>query len=130
MDGLVYPYICPAGHWTQGYGLLCEKGCPPITQQEALIRLRQRIPYYINETLFLCPGLIGAPRERLAAIVDFCFNLGAARLKASTLRKRVNEQDWEGACRELEKWVYGGGKKLPGLVARRALEVNLIRSTL
>jgi len=61
---------------------------------------------------------------RLAAIVDFTFNLGAGRLQTSTLRRRVNQRDWTAAASELQRWVYGGRKVLPGLVARRAAEAN------
>ena len=35
-DGLVYPYVCPAGYPTQGYGLLVKSlKEPPITPLEA-----------------------------------------------------------------------------------------------
>jgi len=64
---------------------------------------------------------------RLAAIVDFTFNLGAGRLQTSTLRRRINQQDWSGAAQELQRWVYGGGKVLPGLVARRRAGAALMR---
>ena len=66
------------------------------------------------------------PESRLAAIVDFTFNLGAGRLQTSTLRRRVNQRDWTAAGQELRRWVYGGGKVLPGLVTRREAEVALI----
>ena len=61
------------------------------------------------------------------AIVDFTFNLGAGRLQTSTLRRRVNQRDWTAAGQELRRWVYGGGKVLPGLVARRAAECALLK---
>jgi lysozyme len=64
------------------------------------------------------------PEGRLAAIVDFTFNLGAGRLQTSTLRRRVNQRDWIAAATELRRWIYGGGKVLPGLVARRAAEAT------
>jgi lysozyme len=67
----------------------------------------------------------GEPEGRLAAIVDFTFNLGAGRLQTSTLRRRVNQRDWAAAAKELHRWVYGGGKVLPGLVKRRMAEVAL-----
>jgi lysozyme len=35
------------------------------------------------------------PEGRLAAIVDFTFNLGAGRLQTSTLRRRINQRDWQ-----------------------------------
>lgn len=65
--------------------------------------------------------------DKHSAIADFCFNLGTTRYKASTLKRRVDAGDWQGAAEELQKWVWGGGKKLPGLVARRAAEVELLR---
>jgi len=66
------------------------------------------------------------PEGRLAAIVDFTFNLGAGRLQTSTLRRRVNQRDWPGAAQELRRWIYGGGRMLPGLVLRREAEVSLL----
>ena len=61
----------------------------------------------------------------LAAITDFAYNLGIGRYRASTLKKRVDADDLEGAATELRKWVYGGGKKLKGLVLRREDEIAL-----
>jgi lysozyme len=62
------------------------------------------------------------PEQRLAAIVDFTFNLGAGRLQTSTLRRRINQGDWTSAAQELRRWIYGGGRVLPGLVERRKVE--------
>lgn len=126
--GLVYPYICPAGYATQGYGLLVDGlAVPAITREEAERRLMAGLPYYINTTFKLCPRLLLEPPGYQAAISDFTFNLGAARLRASTLRWKINEGDWQAACRELPKWVHGGGRRLPGLIIRRALEVKMIQ---
>lgn len=80
----------------------------------------------LRATLRYCPVLATEPQRRLAAIVDFTFNLGAGRLQASTLRGRINQRDWTGAAQELLRWVYGGGRVLPGLVLRRGAEAILI----
>jgi len=117
-----YPYICPAGYPTIGYGHLCDPKHPPITKGEAEAYLAQDLKVALAATLRYCPVLTIEPATRLAAIVDFTFNLGAGRLQASTLRRRINQRDWTGAATELRRWVYGGGKVLPGLVARRAAE--------
>lgn len=74
-------------------------------------------------TLALCPGLDGG---QLSAIADFAYNCGLGRLQASTLRRRVNAGDVEGAKAELARWVRGGGKVLLGLVIRRAAEAALL----
>jgi lysozyme len=124
-DPRAHPYICPAGFTTIGYGHLCQLNHPPITAAEAEIYLAQDLQSALNATLKYCPILATEPENRLAAIVDFTFNLGAGRLQSSTLRRRINQRDWAAVAVELKKWIYGGGKKLPGLVARRVAEVRL-----
>ncbi|WP_302893711.1 lysozyme [Ralstonia pseudosolanacearum] len=123
-----HPYICPAGFWTVGYGRLCDPTHPPITQAQAEIYLAADLVTAVNATLRYCPVLAAEPQGRLAAIVDFTFNLGAGRLQTSTLRRRINQRDWSAAASELRRWVYGGGKVLPGLAARREAEVALLRA--
>ena len=120
------PYVCPAGFWTIGYGHLCAPDHPPITRDEAEAYLAQDLVKALSATLRYCPVLATEPEGRLAAIVDFTFNLGAGRLQTSTLRRRINQRDWSSAAKELRRWVNGGGKVLPGLVTRREAEVLLL----
>lgn len=121
-----HPYICPAGYWTIGYGHLCDPKHPPITEAEAEVYLARDLQTALAATLRYCPVLVTEPEGRLAAIVDFTFNLGAGRLQTSTLRRRVNQGDWQQAIRELRRWIYGGGRPLPGLIARRNHEAALL----
>ena len=121
-----HPYICPAGFWTVGFGHLCKPDHPPITEAEAEVYLAQDLMTALTATLRYCPVLATESESRLAAIVDFTFNLGAGRLQASTLRRRINQRDWTAAGQELRRWVYGGGKVLPGLVTRREADVLLM----
>jgi lysozyme len=121
-----YPYICPAGYWTIGYGHLCDSNHLPITEREGDAYLAADLQIALQATLKFCPVMATEPDARLAAIVDFTFNFGAGRLQASTLRRRVNQRDWVAAGRELRRWVRGGGKVLPGLVVRREAEVRLL----
>jgi len=74
----------------------------------------------------LCPILVQY-ELKLNAICDFVYNLGGGRLQTSTLRRFINIGDWESAADELMKWTRGGGKILPGLVARRTEEAKHIR---
>jgi lysozyme len=124
--GRAHPYVCPAGFWTIGYGHLCDPKHPPIAETEADVYLARDLQSALAATLRYCPVLATEPVGRLAAIVDFTFNLGAGRLQTSTLRRRVNQRNWAAAASELRRWVYGGGKVLPGLVTRREAEVALL----
>ena len=121
------PYICPAGFWTIGYGHLCDSKHPPISEAEAEFYLARDLQTALAATLRYCPVLATETERRIAAIVDFTFNLGAGRLQTSTLRRRINQRDWVAAELELRRWVYGGGRALPGLVARRDAEAALLR---
>ena len=78
--GRAHPYICPAGFWTIGYGHLCDAAHPPITEAEADGYLVNDLIAALNATLRCCPVLATEPEGRLAAIVDFTFNLGSARM--------------------------------------------------
>ena len=120
------PYVCPAGFWTIGYGHLCDPKHPPITEAEAEAYLARDLQLALVATLRYCPVLATEPEGRLAAIVDFTFNLGGGRLQTSTLRRRVNQRDWAAAATELRRWVHGGGRVLLGLVGRREAEITLL----
>jgi len=125
--GRAHPYICPAGYWTIGYGHLSDPKHLPITEAEAEVYLALDLQTALTATLRYCPVLAAEPEGRLSAIVDFTFNLGAGRLQTSTLRRRINQRDWEGAARELLRWVYAGGKILNGLAVRREVESELVK---
>lgn len=57
-----------------------------------------------------------------AALISFSYNVGITAFRNSTLLKMLNSGNHEGACEQLSRWVHAGGKKLRGLVSRRADE--------
>lgn len=119
------PYYCPAGVLTCGWGSTGPDVFPgrAWTQEYADSRMLMDAQKFARGTLALCPSLTG---NKLSAIADFSYNLGLGRLKASTLRRKVNAGDWSGVPAELRKWVNGGGRRLPGLVLRREAEIALL----
>ena len=44
------------------------------------------------------------------------------------LLRRLNQQKYDRAANEFERWIYAAGKKLPGLVSRRQEEKRLFLS--
>lgn len=126
------PYKCPAGVPTIGYGsTMYETGQkvqltdPPIGRERADELLLWELRRSMSAALRYCPLLAGQ-EGRLAAITDFVYNLGAGRLQTSTLRRRINQQDWPEVKKELMRWVRANGVILRGLVARRTVEADLI----
>lgn len=62
------------------------------------------------------------PMETRAAFTSFAFNVGSGAFCRSTLSRKARAGDLAGACAELSKWTFAGGKQLPGLVRRRKAE--------
>lgn len=133
------PYICPAGVPTIGYGSTYYPGGRKVTMADVPVTESQARAMLVAELLHTyapgvirqCPALLPLALladdwRKLNAIVDFAYNLGVGRLQTSTLRRRINAGDWQGAQTELMKWVRGGGRVLPGLVARRRAECELL----
>jgi lysozyme len=123
------PYCCPAGILSGGYGHAFKPGekvrdLPPAEAEAVLASDQLQAE---SATFRLCPVLMDKPEGAQGAIIDFVFNLGAGRLQASTLRRRINQGNWPEAIRELKKWVRGGGRILPGLVLRRAAEAEYLK---
>lgn len=59
------------------------------------------------------------------AFTSFAFNVGTEAFCSSTLVKKLNSGDYEGACQELKRWVYVDGRRVQGLVNRREAEYRL-----
>lgn len=127
------PYLCPAGIPTIGYGsTLYENGShvkltdDPITEERAVNIMFNQLTGYENAV----NRYVKVPlnQNQFDALVDFAYNAGVVNLQSSTLLKKLNAGDYAGAAKEFDKWVYGGGKKLGGLVRRRAKERTLFES--
>jgi lysozyme len=131
------PYLCPAGVPTIGYGTThysdgrkVQLTDPPIQEEQAVVELNWELLNCENELIRLSPGffvqiLLTGHIYKWNAIVDFLYNLGPGNYQASTLRKCVeNVGRWSEVPYQLSRWKFGGGKVLPGLVLRRAMEAQ------
>lgn len=134
------PYLDPVGIWTIGWGHAIAVGGSYLRGREnrkaarALypggITLAQAEQLLRGDVLDACrdvESLAEAPLtdNQFGALVSFTFNLGRGNLAKSTLLKKLNGSDYEGAAVEFHKWNRAGGKVLAGLVSRRAAESAL-----
>lgn len=123
------PYTCPSGLATNGIGNT--HGVP-----DAPVSLEQVAKDWVK-------NLQGAERcvelaeqksgkamtqGQFDAFTSFAFNTGCTRFKHNSdksmtqIYRFASTGEYEKACHELMRWVYGGGVKLPGLVTRRGVE--------
>lgn len=61
-------------------------------------------------------------QNQFDALVSFAFNVGLSNLQASTLLRKLNAGDYQGAADQFLRWTKAAGKELPGLVSRRQSE--------
>ena len=114
-------YRDSAGVWTIGYG--STKGVHAgqrITRDQAAIRLADDVAKAEADVSLLVN--VPLTQGQFDALVSFVYNLGAGALARSTLIRRLNSGDYSGAADEFMKWVKAGGRRLQGLVRRRAAE--------
>ena len=135
-EGVRYkPYRCPAKLWTVGVGhvLYPDQGRLPLDQRDTYplepndnrTFSKDEVNGTLNTDLIrfetgvarLLPLVL--TQNQVDALVSFSFNLGLGRLQGSTLRSKVLRREMESAADEFLKFVWGGGKVLPGLVKRR-----------
>lgn len=114
-----------AGVLTIGYGSTGPHVKPgmKITQAEAERLLLNDLDRFERavERLVAVPLTDG----QFAALVSFAFNVGEAAFAKSTLLRKLNAGDYEAVPSELARWVNAGGRRVQGLVNRRAAEAGL-----
>lgn len=127
-DGGCIAYRCPAGVWTLGWG--CTKGIKPgmtWTKQQAVEGLRRELA----ECEAAVTRMVTVPihQHQFDALVSFAYNCGIGALQKSTILRKLNRGDVEGAAAAFEAWnkatVNGKRVVLRGLARRRAAEKAL-----
>jgi GH24 family phage-related lysozyme (muramidase) len=122
-------YLDAVGIWTIGYGhtgtvdgkAICFGMV--ITQDEAIELLKADLRKFEKSVEELVTTEIN--QNQFDALVSFTYNVGPGNLKKSTLLKKVNTDDFNGAAEEFLKWNKAGGRVLNGLTTRREAEKKL-----
>lgn len=119
-------YLCPAGEWSIGYGHTSGvKEGQRCTREDAERWLKEDITSAEREVSFQTQG-VPLRQCQFDALVSFVYNLGVGNFRKSTLLRMVRANPDSPSIRdEFGKWIYGGGRVLPGLVTRREAEADL-----
>jgi lysozyme len=121
------PYLDPIGIPTMGWGSIwgfdkkrVTMAHPPITKGEAQVLLEREVRHTEAAMSHLVRANLNENEH--AAVVSLAYNIGTGNLQASTLLRKLNRGDKDGAADEFPKWRRAGGRILRGLVLRRADE--------
>ena len=147
------PYRCSAAIWTVGWGHAMysdQLNLPNVRKEgyQGLIRSEYQLKEEDNRVwskdelvdlfkvdinsfergvLRLSPNLVNH-QSKFDAVVSFAYNAGLGNYQRSTIRIKVNREDWTGASEAFMSWTKAGGKEVAGLVKRRKAEVALFLS--
>ncbi|MEZ8234808.1 lysozyme [Vibrio splendidus] len=128
------PYQCSANVWTVGLGHT--QGVTKDTKltennvAEYFVKDIAAAERVINKHLTQPPN-----QGEYDMMVSFVYNLGAGNFTRSTLLKKFNQGDHQGACNEYPRWVFVNGKdcrlkqsNCAGIPKRRAKEQHVCLS--
>lgn len=121
-------YLDPIGLKTVCYGETVADMNKTYTKEQCGEMLSIRLGYFATMVDKLVTVDI-TPQEH-ASYASFAYNVGLKTFQDSTLLKKLNAGEHIAACNQLTRFVYAGGKKLQGLVARREAERQLCLSGL
>lgn len=117
------------GVWTIGYGttkypngIRVKKG-DTCTLEQAKAYMQNDLKAFeqtVNSAI-----KVPLNQNQFDALVSLAYNIGATAFKKSTLVKRLNEGNYKAAANQFNVWVNAGGKRMQGLVNRRAAERTL-----
>jgi lysozyme len=129
-DGHYRAYKCPANCLTIGWGHTNHHGrqfnastrWTAAECQEAFMEDMEGFEKDVKK-------LVKVPlnQEQFDSLVSFTYNCGSGNLAKSTLLKKLNAKDYEGAALEFHKWNKANGKTLAGLTRRRATEALMFQ---
>ena len=123
-------YVCPAGVLTIGWGHTKAAGRP--FDRDTVWTAQQCDDVLIEDLAKFEDGVrqlvrVELEQHQFDALVSFAFNCGIGNLQKSTLLRKINKRDFDGAAREFAKWNKGNGRVMSGLTRRRAAEATLFQ---
>lgn len=132
--GRAAPYLDVAGVLTDCYGNTKNVRLGQHRTKAECEALLQDETYRIGR--FIIKDNPDVPPATLAAIISWTYNVGDGAYRSSTLRRKFIAGDFEGACTEMNRWVYITDPKTKrkvkskGLDNRRKQEITLCKEGL
>ena len=105
------PYLCPANVWTVGYGATRGSTGGPVGPDMKLISEAEAEALLVRDLESSEGWVLGLVKKALtdnqfSALTSFTFNVGCGALQRSTLRMKLNREEYRGAADESPKWVF------------------------
>lgn len=124
-EGREDTYVDPVGIWTSCYGHTGADVTPGKVYTDAECEKLLYTDTQKRDSQLMSYVRVPINDEIRASLISFVYNVGVGNFARSTLLKKLNARDYVGACNELSRWTYAGGKQMAGLIRRREAERQL-----
>ena len=122
-------YLCPAKVPTIGWGSTMYDNGEPVKIGDVISKARAEdlLNYEVRHFSDKINRLeLGLNQNQFDSIVSLVYNIGIQAFRKSTILRLISQNPNSlDIAVQFGRWVYGGGKMLPGLVKRRADEMEL-----
>ena len=117
------------GIWTIGFGTTIYPNGIKVKKGETCTEAQAKsyMAHDLKKFEQAVNGAVNIPlnQNQFDALVSLAYNIGTGAFNKSTLVKKLNAGDIRGAADQFDVWVNAGGKRMQGLVNRRAKEKEL-----
>lgn len=128
-DLVLTAYDDGVGVWTIGFGTTVYTNGVKVKKGDVctLEQAKAFFTYDLKRFEAAVNSAVKVPlsQNQFDALVSLAYNIGEAAFKGSTLLKKLNAKDYQGAADQFPRWNRGGGQVMKGLVRRRAAEREL-----
>ncbi len=132
----VYPD--PGTHgapWSQGFGSTRDIHGRPLTPHSPAISTVQARALLVRDLADAAADVsrdvkVALNDNQRSALISLVYNIGVTAFAGSDLLRLLNAGNFAGAANQFLVWNRGGGRVMPGLVARRAAERKLFTTPL
>ena len=120
------------GVWTIGFGTIKYPNGVRVKKGDTctLDQAKEYMRHDLIEFEYTVNSSVKAPlnQNQFDALVSLAYNIGSSAFKSSTLVKKLNTGDYQGAADQFNVWVNAGGERMQGLANRRDKEKLLFLS--
>ena len=120
------------GVWTIGFGTIKYPNGVRVKKGDTctLEQAKEYMRHDLIEFEYAVNSSVKVPlnQNQFDALVSLAYNIGSSAFKSSTLVKKLNTGDYQGAADQFNVWINAGGKRMQGLVNRRDREKLLFLS--
>lgn len=122
-------YLDTGGVWTIGYGTIKYPNGAAVKKGDTCTKDQAEI-WLKNDCKWVDAALdkyikVAITQNQFDALASFVYNIGETAFAKSTMLTLINKSDHSAAANQFDRWIYDNGKKIVGLVNRRAKEKAL-----